>query len=661
MEVTIARHCVPQDADGLSPLQRALLDHPSRVRIASAPTGAGKSYAFQVAMRLHGQRILFIVPTRRLTQNLAAGLVKDLIQDASWSEARAHGSVAIWSSEQTAALKAAGELSVSGVRVRQMQALQLGSDDGEMIFAVPEVVSALLVRRRLEAGQAGAGVFDLLGDFDHIVFDEFHSIEARGFGLAALLALLATASLERRSGFGRARISFLSATPLDLRPTLLEIGVPEDRMVVLQEELAPDGRALHGDVRLSLVEAPSLYELILDHLPRIGTELAAGRQVVVIYNALVALEKDLPALARVLPESGIAPERVLVINSVRDSIAECLHRGGFAFGRQRDPLAYDLILASASVEMGVTFRNADLMLMEPGFEAMNFLQRYGRAARRGADGQVIVRLDADEVRRKPWLRELADWVGKHDGEQAGIDALTEVLSRSVLAQLGVAPGAEPTAGTFGRLSNRAIWCSGLYWSVLLAHPSNRGHRGRHLLENQPASARALYRLEQDVRGLAREHGLAEPVEQWIKLFRAQAFDLRGIEPKVRVVSDSGESFDYPQVWLQRETTVFERGTQVGDEVHIRGSVDDYWRDQQDASAKRAWVCHFPHTSEVATLAHDAGLVEQWCRRMEIIDPYGVDWDAYPEALTAAKKLIRLTGLVPGHDPDIPMEAIHGIL
>lgn len=100
---------------------------------------------------------------------------------------------------------------------------------------------------------------------------------------------------------------------------------------------------------------------------------------------------------------------------------------------------------------------------------------------------------------------------------------------------------------------------------------------------------------------------------------------------------------------------------MGDEVHIRGSVDDYWRDQRDANAKRAWVCHFPHTGEVATLPYDAGLIEQWCRHLETIDPYGVDWDACPEALSAAKKLIRLTGLVPGHDPDIPLEALHGIL
>ena len=47
MEVTIKRHCVPSDPQtGLSPLQTVLLESPERVRVASAPTGAGKSYAF---------------------------------------------------------------------------------------------------------------------------------------------------------------------------------------------------------------------------------------------------------------------------------------------------------------------------------------------------------------------------------------------------------------------------------------------------------------------------------------------------------------------------------------------------------------------------------------------------------------------------------------
>ena len=51
MEVTVQRHCVPSDPQsGLSPLQSALLESPQRVRVVSAPTGAGKSYAFLQAL-----------------------------------------------------------------------------------------------------------------------------------------------------------------------------------------------------------------------------------------------------------------------------------------------------------------------------------------------------------------------------------------------------------------------------------------------------------------------------------------------------------------------------------------------------------------------------------------------------------------------------------
>jgi CRISPR-associated endonuclease/helicase Cas3 len=287
MELIVERHCVAEGEHGLSPLQQALIHEPRRIRIAEAPTGAGKSYAFQRAMRDAGQRVLFIVPTRRLAQNLAAGLIQDLAQASGWSLARAEGQVAVWSSDQTAALHAAGETRVSGVRLRQMGALRRGSRDGEMIIAIPEVVSALLVKRRLEAGHAGKGIFDLLDEFDHIVLDEFHTIEARGFGLAALFARLVSVSREPGVvGYGRAKLSFLSATPLDLAPALCAVGVPDSEIAVLSESVGSQGRALHGDVALEMVDADSLYELIRQRLSQIAAEIRAGNQVVVIYNRL---------------------------------------------------------------------------------------------------------------------------------------------------------------------------------------------------------------------------------------------------------------------------------------------------------------------------------------------------------------------------------------
>ena len=662
LSLTVARHAVPVEADGLSPLQRALINDPARVRIAEAPTGAGKSYAFQRALRDQGQRILFIVPTRRLAQNLAMGLIQDLIQVDGWAPARAEGVVALWSADQTAILKEQGITQISGLRLRQMAALQLGGDDGEMIVAVPEVVSALLARRPLLPGQAALGVFDLLDAFDHIVFDEFHSIEARGFGLAGLFARLATAPHEQGSGYGRARISFLSATPLEIQPTLEQLGMPVTQISRLREAIQTEGRLVHGDVRLTLTEDERLYDLLLRQLPAVTAELAAGRQVVVIYNALADLERDLPALAYHLPAAGIEPQRVLVVNSVRDSIATGLHQGGFATGRRRDPLAYDLILATASVEMGVTFRNANLMLMEPGFEPMNFLQRYGRAARRGADGQVFVRVDGSEQGRKPWLRELRRWVEARADQVVGIQELTQVLSESVRQDFQ-APSLQThgDSPTFGQLPRQAVACTGLYWNLLLDHPSNQKAVRQHLLAHRPDSAKLLYALEQEVRHLAAEPDLEPYVNRWLALFRAQGHDLRGIEPKVKVITDEGETLEYPRLWLQRETEVFERGIETEDGIQIQARVEDYWRVEKDRLAKRYWVGYFPHTAETRRLTWDATLVKTWCQTLEAVDSYAVDWEEYPQALHAAKTLVRLTGLVPGHDPELSLDTLHAVL
>jgi len=656
MELTIARHCVAEGPDGLSPLQHALLHDEHPIRVADAPTGAGKSYAFQRALLDQDARILFIVPTRRLAQNLAGALVLELLE-ADWPKPRAEAAVALWSSDQTLALKEAGVVNISGHRLRQMEELTPHAGHGEMIIAVPEVVSSLLIRRRLQQGSSDRGVFDLLYDFDHIVFDEFHTIEERGFGLAAVFARLLTVEREDGvRGYGSAKLSFLSATPLDLLPTLTQVGVLENQVALLPETLVEDGRALHGDVVLSLEDDATLSATILKHLPAIAEELAQGRQVVAIFDSLANLERELAALARRLAEDGIDLSRVLVINSIRDSVRRGLTDAGVAFGRKQNPHDFGLILATASVEMGVTFRQANVMLMEAGMEPMNFLQRYGRAARRGEDGRVLLRLDSDKQMRSPWLRQVQIFIAAHAGERVGIDALTDLLSRA--AQIA---GAGPLApGTFGQLSRRAGYCAGLYWNKLMAHPSYGKHRRDHLFKHRPAPCKTLYRLEQQVRGLTGEPGCKEHAERWLTLFHEQVFDLRSIEPRVRVVNERGEAFEAGRVWLRRETTVFERGTNDGDEIHITGNLDDYWREEKDHMAERTWVCYFPHTGETRLLPMK-GLVSAWCKALADVDQYRVEWDDAPEAFEAAKKLVQLTGLVPGHDPEIPVESVSCVL
>ena len=125
-------------------------------------------------------------------------------------------------------------------------------EDAQFIVATPESVALMLLRAPSSGhGSDPFGVSHLTQFFDHIVFDEFHSIDARGFGLCAWLPVPCTAAQVG------ARVTFLSATPIDLLPTLAALGIPRDCIAVAEETVldcpgdsAPPGtRILHGDVR----------------------------------------------------------------------------------------------------------------------------------------------------------------------------------------------------------------------------------------------------------------------------------------------------------------------------------------------------------------------------------------------------------------------------
>ena len=106
-----------------------------------------------------------------------------------------------------------------------------------MILATPESVAWYLLdpRRRTDAVSPEM-IQDLLA-FDHVVFDEFHTIEARGMGLSCAIATL-VAQLR-----GAARVTFLSATPIDVRTTLVSFGIPEEAILI------DDRGGDHGDRR----------------------------------------------------------------------------------------------------------------------------------------------------------------------------------------------------------------------------------------------------------------------------------------------------------------------------------------------------------------------------------------------------------------------------
>ena len=148
----VERHGVERDAEGLSFMQRTLLGtvcHPETgfakpIVTVMAPTGAGKSHTYRVEVAKRGGRVLFVVPTRRLAQNLMAGMRADLASgDDPWPEEKIARKVQRWTSDQSDELRDAGVRSVRDWRFVRLLALDPRAG-GEIVFCTPEVLAYLM-------------------------------------------------------------------------------------------------------------------------------------------------------------------------------------------------------------------------------------------------------------------------------------------------------------------------------------------------------------------------------------------------------------------------------------------------------------------------------------------------------------------------------------
>ena len=447
-------------------MQERLLRSKKLARLVSAPTGSGKSYAFMRAVLDESAHVLFIVPTKRLLQNLledARQQARQRLRECGWGEARIgtwiDERIIEWSGNQAND----GRQSLAATRVRQF--LDGGANaGGRVIFAIPEVVVRMISGIRI-TGASAVNPFLYLRRFDHIVFDEFHTIDDRSFGLACLLSLLA---VEEYQG----KVSLLSATPIDVTKVLERMGVGPDEVETIVEEIvdghAPGHRPIHGNVAISLREC-SLPDSIALSIDAVRASIAGGRTVIVIYDSLQRLKQEEMAIRSTLLEAGLPNASVLPINSIDDSEQKPGEpRRGL---RYADPRDYDVLLCTSSVEIGVTFRST-LMFTEPGFGLGSFVQRVGRVSRGADDGQVIVSLPEGRRSRQAWTRRIADVVEQHD--ELNVQEFTAQILRDAAAPSGA--NAKGSGRRFGGGRHQAIVLSPrLMAGGVLGGPVHRCH------------------------------------------------------------------------------------------------------------------------------------------------------------------------------------------
>ena len=558
VDILIGRHGVAPGRDNpfagteagadvvLSDFQVRLLRDTAPVRIAAAPTGAGKTYAFELAP-LIGQNILFVVPTRRLAQNLEQAM-RGIMGRNGWDEGEVGRRLAVWTSDAMEEAVDSGLTSaeVRARRVRQLRGQEGFREEGTFIIATPESVGRLLLNPPLrDSGQPAMSLKELLSRH-HVVFDEFHTIEARGFGLAcALCRVVSGLSTDGH----RPHVTFLSATPVDIAGALTAFEVPEAEISTFEESVEswrlgdePTGaRIVHGDVEVSMGHYPDILEACRGEAPAIAGTLRSGRSVVVIHDSVAKLKATRDVLSGIFQAHGLAKEHILTINSIDDAHSEFRDAHGVG-GRTADPRRARAILATSGVEVGVTF-DASLMIMDPGHGSCSFIQRIGRVSRGDLPGRVVVAgsVPADMLAafRKlgkagctPAEVEVREFVG----------AVLRGVAREFSGRNDLADGELRTHGT---MSNRAVWCACLFWSALRRVWGIYAGERATLWDFQPRKVSAF---EAKLKALEK-CGLECP-KAWVRAFIREAVTFREIEPRVRV-RHGGRTDSVPESMIGR--------------------------------------------------------------------------------------------------------------
>ena len=555
---------------GLSPMQERLLRSERFVRLVSAPTGSGKSYAFMRAVLDEEAQVLFIVPTKRLLQNLIEDASEQALDhlrrrgwDAMQSDAWIDERIVEWSGNQSTD----GRESLPATRARQVLA-GAGHSGGQVIFAIPEVAVRLISGIRI-AGASAISPFFYVRHFDHIVFDEFHTIDDRSFGLASLMSLLAVT--ERRG-----KVSLLSATPINVTGILARAGTGRDDIETISEEIVdghPQGhRPIHGNVSISLHSCP-LPDLVELNIDAVQASIGDGRTAIIIYDSLQRLQQDEPRIRAVLREAGLRDDRVLAINSIDDSRrAPGESRRG---RRYEDPRDYDVLVCTSTVEVGVTFRST-LMFMEPGFGLASFVQRVGRVSRGAEDGQVMVSLPEQRRARHEWTRRIAAVVEQN--QELTIQDFTARILRDVRRRIEPTPReaeTDPTAPDATVSYYRRPSWRGAFWAALFIAAIRREKMSiqkearSRLYDLSPGTVKFVEaKIGQILSVDTVNHNLrrqSQPHRRWVNALLVSALTYRDIGATYRIVDPNGNSHAVSESFLRRATDILSRHIPSDDE------------------------------------------------------------------------------------------------
>ena len=377
MGFTIKAHGVGVESNGLSPMQNQLLSDPKPIRIGGAPTGAGKTYAFQRAVldATEPTWVLFVVPTQ--------ALAKDILQSAEEQSIFA----VVWDGNQSKTIRESGR-NVWEERKKQVEEL---SERGGFLISTPESLGQLLSGRP-QLQRVESPLLWLL-QAKHWVFDEAHTISERGFGFmyfwVSWIAYLYTSGYENHIP----KITLLSATHSNLWKAWFKDGddspLSTSLVSFIDETIlppeVPNVRMLHGDVHIEL-DNRSVTDLFLLH----GlSQLERGQRVLVIYDSLYALFQNQSKILEAIQGIGMQTSEVYVVDGQDKQTLTTQDFAGFDSGLTPSK-QHRLIIGTSAIEMGVNYPGVTCAFLDPGIDKAALLQRIGRVSRGDYTGDIWI-------------------------------------------------------------------------------------------------------------------------------------------------------------------------------------------------------------------------------------------------------------------------------
>jgi CRISPR-associated endonuclease/helicase Cas3 len=345
-------------------IQEALLhyDKLPTFTIITAPTGTGKSFAFPLPIVQHRQsdsfstlRCVIVSPTNALIEDM----------EREYKEKFPDLRVTKLNREKLNEFNAKGPA--------RWDALFEVLTANEVIITNPDLLNfAMFGGYARHKGQHE--ITQIFARVGYFIFDEYHLYDEEQIANIISWIIFARATAAGRGN----KFIFASATA---EPGLVDVlrqqgFEPAEIIEQISDRQTPSSRAIHGTIEVTFIKGTTPQDYLLQNSDSVRRWIRAGDKVLVIFDRMIDLRSSRNEIELEFDDVAVAEESgYLTKSKIRE-----------------DTVNANLILGTNKVEVGVNL-NVTTCLMQTGKHFANFVQRFGRVARDGKDGRVLVFLD----------------------------------------------------------------------------------------------------------------------------------------------------------------------------------------------------------------------------------------------------------------------------